>query len=238
MSEFSPEELLDSIDRHIVQLLKRQGWDEPPVDALRLVEEVFGYAIEYLDEDEDQEGSHQRGRRGRTLRLRMDLSPTGQNAQAARACAREMIPGILEALGVAPGTQQRGANTQLIGLIAPRLLLPTRWFDRDARRCSEDLERLKERYGDVPYEWLALRLLDRDEPSVVAIVDDGIVATRRGCLIATTKKLTAAEELCLERVVEAREAVTVRKEGWTCRGWPIPDGPFRRIILRSVPDDV
>ena len=43
---------------------------------------------------------------------------------------------------------------------------------------------------------------------------------------------------CLARVGEEREPQTVRHNGWTVTGWPIPNGPFRRIILRSVPDDI
>jgi len=30
----------------------------------------------------------------------------------------------------------------------------------------------------------------------------------------------------------------VRAEGWTATAWPVPGGPFNRIIVRSVPDDL
>ena len=64
-------------------------------------------------------------------------------------------------------------------MIAPRLLLPGRWFSGDAGRAGYDLFQIKERYTTVGYEMIALRLLDLDEPCIIAIVDDdGTVAAR------------------------------------------------------------
>jgi predicted transcriptional regulator len=242
MSEFNAEELFDAIDQIVLDLLRRHNIEEPPVDALTLIQAEFHYAIRYVEEDEDdgrgRTGSRSRRSRPRELALRPDHTEAAQQNLAARACAKELVPKVLAKLGIVPGTEQRSAQNQLVGLIAPRLLLPSRWFDRDARKANFDLERLRERYSTAGFEMLALRLLDLDEPCVIAIVDDHIVTTRRGCWISASKTLTEAEKACIERVLEAREAQTVRREGWTARGWPIPSGPFNRIILRSVPDDL
>src|SRR5581483_10892275 len=73
---------------------------------------------------------------------------------------------------------------------------------------------------------------------VITIVDDGLVATRRGNRAAETKKLTAAEQECVDRVLALDVPQRVRRDGWTAQGWPVPDRPFRRILVRAVPDDV
>jgi hypothetical protein len=118
-------------------------------------------------------------------------------------------------------------------------VLPTRWFATAARKANSDLVRLHdETFPTVAYEWLSLRLLDLDEPCCIAIVDDGSVSTRRSNFAQLTKKLTEAEQACVEKVQATEEPSTVRKDGWTARGWPIPSGPFNRIILRSVPEDL
>jgi hypothetical protein len=165
-------------------------------------------------------------------------SDAAKQSLSARACAKELIPTVLAKLGVVPGTEQKSAQTQLVGLIAPRLLLPTRWFATAARKGSNDLFRLREVFADTPYEWIALRLLDLEDPCAIAIVDDGSVNTRRSNFAQLGKKLTEAEQACVEKVQASEEPQTVRRDGWTARGWPVPSGPFNRIILRAVPDDL
>ena len=160
-----------------------------------------------------------------------------QNA-CARACAKELVPAVLAKLGVTPGTENRSAVNHLVGLLTPRLLLPTRWFDKDARRAGYDLLAVKDRYPTAGFEMIALRFLDGEEACVVAVVDDGTVATRRGNRAPATKQLTPAERLCLDRVGATGEPQKVRKDEWTAAGWPVPTGAFNRIILRAVPDEI
>lgn len=241
MSEFTPEELFDTVDRQVADLLARFGIDQPPVDALALAQEAFGYSVreEEPDDEPRQYGDRPRARpRGRQLVFLSTHSDAAKQSLAARACAKEMIPAILSQLGVVPGTEQKSAQGQLVGLIAPRLLLPTRWFATAARRGSSDLLRIRETFPDVAFELIALRLLDLDEPCVISIVDDGSVGVRRSNFAQLGKKLTAAEEACAAKVRESEEPQTVRKGDWTARGWPIPTGPFDRIILRAVPDEL
>ncbi len=242
MSDFTPEELFDTIDRQVADLLARFGIDQPPVDALALVQEAFGYKVREEEPEDDeprQYGDRPKPRpRGRELVFRTTQSDAARQSLAARACAKEMIPAILGKLGVVPGTEQKSAQGQLVGLIAPRLLLPTKWFAVAARRANSDLLRLRETFPDVAYELIALRLLDLDDPCVISIVDDGSVGLRRSNFAQLGKKLTPAEEACAAKVREHEEPQTVRKEEWTARGWPIPGGPFDRIILRAVSDEL
>jgi predicted transcriptional regulator len=239
--DFTTEELFDTIEREVDALLKSQGIEQPPVNAVRLIRDVFRYTIVYAEPDDEprEYGAAPRRRpRPRELQFLPTHSPTAQLSLAARACAKEMIPRVLERLGIPPGTEQRGAQNQLIGLIAPRLVLPTRWYAKACQRSTFDVEQLRMQFSDVAYEWLALRWLDLEDPCVVAIVDDGTVSTRRSNFASLGKKLTDAEERCLELIHTSEEPQRVRLNDWSTRGWPISGGPFNRILLRSVPDEI
>jgi hypothetical protein len=244
MSDFTAEELFETTDRIVAEVLSLHAVTEPPVDAVVLAQEAFDLRVSMAEPDEDEMEAGRFGPRPKRFRskreivLRPEMTEEARQATCARACARELIPPILTKLGVAPGTENRSAQTQLVGLIAPRLLLPGRWFEKDARKAGYDLLEVKERYATAGYELVALRFLDFDEPCVVAVVDDGTVSTRRGNRMPATKKLTVAEQRCLDRVGETGEPQKVRAEEWTATGWPIPTGPFNRIILRAVPDEI
>jgi hypothetical protein len=239
MSEFTTEELFDAIDRAVGALLKRAGNEADPVDALALLRDAFRYTVTYLSEDDEEPRYGDRPKpkpRPRELQLKESMSDEAQQAAAAKMVARELMPGIYQTLGIVPGTEQKSAANQLAGLIVPRLLLPTRRFDAACRKASGDLFRLKDLFPTAGHLLIALRQLDFEEPCVIAVVDDGTVALRKSNCAPVNKRLTAAEQLCAERVTAEEEPLTVRRDEWTARGWPIPSGPFRRIILRSVPD--
>lgn len=239
MSDFSQEELFDAIDRAVLALLKRAGDDAAPVDALALLQTAYRYTVTYLSEDDEEPkyGDRPKPRpRPRELQLKDTMSDEACQAAAAKMLARELLPGIFQTLGIVPGTEQKSATNQLVNLIVPRLLLPTRRFDVASRKTSGDLFRLKEQFPTAGYLLLATRQLDFEEPCVIAVVDDGTVALRRSNAMQVNKTLTTAETLCAEKVTAEEEPLTVRRDDWTARGWPIPGGPFRRIILRSVPD--
>jgi hypothetical protein len=244
MSDFTAEDLFDTADRIIAEVLSLHGVTEPPVDAVVLAQEAFDLRVCMAEPDEDEMEAGRFGPRPKRFRsrreivLRPEMSEEVRNAACARGCVRELIPPILTKLGVSPGTENRSAQNQLIGLLAPRLLLPTRWFEKDARKAGYDLLAVKGRYPTAGYELVAMRFLDFDDPCVVAVVDDGTVSARRGNRTPATKKLTDAEQRCLDRIGEHGEPQTVRADGWTAAGWPIPTGPFNRIILRAVPDEI
>lgn len=243
MSDFTADELFDAVDHLVVALLARHGIDAPPVDAVQLAQDAFQLKVREAEPEDDEPQQGRFGprpprRNSREITLRPDQSEESRQAVCARACARELVPDVLNKLGIAPGTENKSAMNSLLGVITPRLLLPTRWFERDARKAGYDLFAIKGRYSTAGYELIAARLLDIEEPCVIAVVDDGVVSSRRGNRAPATKKLTDAEQKCLALVGEEDEPRTVRRDGWTVRGWPIPGGPFNRIILRAVPDDV
>ena len=64
--------------------------------------------------------------------------------------------------------------------MSARLLVPTRLLRTAMRECKYDVPALKAVFSTASFETVALRLLDLDQPCAIAIVDDGVVATRRG----------------------------------------------------------
>jgi predicted transcriptional regulator len=241
--DFSPEDLFDACDRVTAAALARAGIEGPPVDALFLAEHGFNLRVEYFEPDDPrgrQYGDRPRPRpRADTVLLREDMSTEAQHLLAARAVARLLVPEVLRKLGVMPDGDNRQAVTHLTGVIAPRLILPSRWFPGDAGRAGYDLFKIKERYATANYETIALRYLDLDEPCVIAIVDDdGTIAVRKSNRFQAPKKLTEAEQSCRALIEESGEPARARGAGWIVWGWPTPGIPFRRMVFRSVPEDV
>jgi hypothetical protein len=156
----------------------------------------------------------------------------------ARLVARHLLPPVLTRLGIAPGTENKAAQTHLLGVIVPRFLLPTRWFEPESRKAGYDLLAVKERFVTAHMETIALRWLDLDEPCVISILDDGTVSTRKSNRFPVSKTLTAAEAACAAKVRETSKPARVRTGDWTAWGWPTRGVPFGRIVLRAVPDEV
>jgi predicted transcriptional regulator len=239
--DFSQEELFDVIDRLVNGLLERAGVAGPPVDALHLAEEHLGIPVEVMEPAEEDERGRPRPRprpHSAGIVLSAEMTPEQQQKAAADGVSRHFLHDILRRLDVAPGTESKQFAAHLRGLVAARLLLPTRMFRSAASRCKYDVPTLKALFATATTEAVALRLLDLDEPCVIAVVDDGQVAMRRGNRAAETKRLTAAEQECVDRVLALDVPQRVRRDGWTAQAWPVPDRPFRRILVRAVPDDV
>jgi predicted transcriptional regulator len=166
------------------------------------------------------------------------MTPEQQQTVAAQGVARAILPDVLRRLDIVPGSESKQAATHFRGLIAARLLIPQKMFRQALRECKYDVPALKSVFTTATFEACGLRLLDLDQPCVVAIVDDGVVAARRGNLVPASKKLTAAETKCLDEVMRFELPRKVRLEEWTANGWFVPNRPFRRVLLHAVPDDL
>ncbi|MFM8272756.1 MAG: hypothetical protein ACKODX_10545, partial [Gemmata sp.] len=175
---------------------------------------------------------------GTGIALTTDMSDEQQHRVAAAGIANLLIPDILRKLNVPLGSESKQFLTQVRGLVVPRVLVPGRLLRTALRDCKYDVPALKRVFTTASMEMIAQRFLDLDGPCVVAVVDDGTVASRRSNRFPATRKLESAEEECVERVTELDLPHRARVNGWTAWGWPVPDRPFRRILLRAVPDDV
>ncbi|MDB5305898.1 MAG: hypothetical protein JWO38_100 [Gemmataceae bacterium] len=238
--DFSQEDLFDACDRLIAGLLERAGATEPPVDALRVAEDHLGIPVEVAEPDEDERGRPRPRTRRPTsgIVLSPHMTDEQQQAAAAHGIARTLLPDLLRKLDVPPGSESKQAAAHFRGLLAARLLVPTRMLRSAMRNCKYEVPALKAVFATATFEMIALRLLDLDDPCVIAIVDDGVVASRRGNTAPAVRKLTPPEQRCLTLIMEQDLPHKLRGEGWTVQGWPVPNRPFRRVLLRAVPDDV
>lgn len=239
--DFSQEDLYDAVDRLVNTLLERAGATAPPIDALRIAEDHLGIPVEIAEPEEDDRGRPRHASRRHSaagIVLSPHMTDEQQQSAAAHGIARALLPDLLRKLDITPGTESKAAAAHFRGLLVPRLLVPMKMLRAALRECKYDVPALRIVFTTAGFEMIALRLLDLDQPAVIAVVDDGVVAVRRGNTAPVTKKLTTAEQQCLERVTELDLPHRVRAEGWTVNGWPVPDRPFRRVVLRAVPDDI
>lgn len=239
--DFSQDELFDVIDRLLAGMLERAGVDQPPVDALRIAEEHFGIPVDVVEPVEEDEFGRRRARArsaGSGIVLSPDMTEEQRQQTAANGIARTLIPDVLRKLDVKPGTENKQFVSRVVGILVSRILVPTRLLRTALRDCKNDLLALKSVFVTAAVETIALRWLDLDQPCIVSILDDGVVAVRRGNRNSPGKKLEAPEQECHDKVMQLDLPHRLRSEGWTVQGWPIPNCRFRRIILRSVPDDV
>jgi predicted transcriptional regulator len=238
--DFTQEELIEAVERLVAGLLERAGAAEPPVDALRIAEEHLGIPVTEEEPEEDERGRPVAGSRRKPDGIVYSTHATVEQRQtiAAQCIARALLPDLLRKFGIEPGTENKQATAQIRGLIASRILVPTRQLRTALRASKYDLVALKRHFLTASLETIAHRLLDLDSPCVIAIVDDGVVSSRRANAAPVSKKLTAAEEKCLNLVTETDQPAKQRSEGWTVQGWPVHGRPFQRVILRAVPDDV
>jgi hypothetical protein len=242
--EFSQEELVEAIDRLVNGLLDRAGVTQPPVDVLAVAEEHLGIPVTRVDPvEEDERGRPRpRPRAARPAGAGIVLSPgmTEEQRQKAAAdgIARTLMPEVLRKLGMVPGSETKPFIAHVRGLVVPRLLIPNRLLRPALKACRYDVAELHRAFRTAPIEMVALRLLDLDEACVIAVVDDGVVSLRRANRFAAGKKLEPAEQACLDRVMKLDVPQRLRDGEWVVAGWPVPNRPFRRILLRAVHDDV
>lgn len=240
--DFSQEELVDAIDRLVAGMLERAGVSAPPVDALSVAEHHLGLPVEVVEPAEEDESGGRRRPRSRSsgggITLTTDMSDEQQQRAAADGIARHLLPEIYRKVGVAPGSESKQFAAHVRALTVARVLIPGRLLRTALRDCKYDVPELHKRFSTASMEAVAARLLDFDDPCVIALVDDGVVASRRGNRSAENRKLSGAEQECVDRVTELDLPHRARIGEWTAWGWPVPNRPFRRIILRAVRDDV
>lgn len=239
--DFSHEELIDAVDRLVAGLLERAGVREPPVNAMAVAEDHLGIPVIVVEPVEEDERGRPRPRArptGAGIVVSPDMTEEQRQKAAADGIARALLPDLLRKLGVEAGTENKQFAAHVRGLMVARTLIPHKLLRTAIKSCRYDVPALHRTFATASIEAIALRLLDLDEPCVISIVDDGVVAVRRSNRFAVAKKLVPAEQKCLDRVTELDRPERVREGEWTVQGWPAMNRAIRRIILRAQPDDV
>ncbi|MBL9122680.1 MAG: ImmA/IrrE family metallo-endopeptidase [Planctomycetaceae bacterium] len=230
------EEFADCLDAVVGEFLAAADWEAPPVDALELARRA-GIALAI---DSRLAG------RARTVRLRSGtaggqasilLRPEPRSERRQWAVAHEigeqLARHVFAAGDVTPAETSEAAREQVANLLAARLLLPTAWYERDARGCGWDLFELKRSYSTASHELLARRMLDCAPLVIISLFDQGQLAWRKSNAGGRTPSLTAAERSARD---EAHGTLTTatRESPWGgVVAWPIHEPEWKREILRA-----
>jgi Zn-dependent peptidase ImmA (M78 family) len=237
MSEdLSKEEVLQTIDRMVKNLLDRAGIQAPPVDAIALAQNHLGMKV-CLDQRQPQRGRAQRSGGQKHIFLRPEPTEERHQWTVAHEIGEHLKPELLSKLGIEPAQTKAMMGESLANLLAHHLLVPTEWLAFDGPDCLYDVLQLKKRYPTASHEVLALRLLDLPEPCIITIVDNNHIYRRKSNAWPIRRQLSPPEAQCQKYVNYYSRAHRVRQSGWTVQGWPVHQADWKREILRSVVDE-
>jgi len=139
---------------------------------------------------------------------------------------------VFRRLSVDPAEARPTAREEVANHLAARLLLPARWFARDAPDCGWDLLELKIRYATASHELIARRMLDFPLPVIITIIDQGRLTFRRSNLPGRPPRLLPCERTCRESIAKSQAPQQALEIGYEVQGWPVYEAAWRREILR------
>jgi hypothetical protein len=216
-------------------LLRSSGCDSPPVNALRLAEEL-GYEVAF---DAAQAG---RGRFKRlcgrpTVLLTPDARPERVQWAAAHELGESLAGSVFDLLDIDPEEADPVLRERTATTLATSILLPRRWFFEDALRLGGDVPGLKSIYSTASHELILSSLLRLETLTLISVFDHGRMTRRR-----TNGQLNPPPLLLLEREAqglahESGEAVTLRGRGVIVQAWPVHEPGWKRELLRTTPLD-
>jgi Zn-dependent peptidase ImmA (M78 family) len=233
MDDLSREEVHETVDRAVEELLQAAGVAQPPVDAIKLAQGHLGMIV-CLDRRQQQRGRAQRARGRRQIFLRPEPTEERHQWTVAHEIGEHLKADLLRRLGLEPGQTRAMSGESLANLFAHHLLVPACWLRGDAPAVDYDLLELKTRYATASHEVLAWRLLDLPSPCAITVVDNGHVHRRRSNAWPVRKELHPVEQQCQRYVNHYSRPQVVREAGWTVQGWPVHQPDWKREILRSV----
>jgi Zn-dependent peptidase ImmA (M78 family) len=231
--ELSREEVHETVDRMVEELLGAAGVSAPPVDAIRIAQRHLGMIV-CLDRRQGQRGRAQRSAGRKQIFLRPEPSEERHQWTVAHEIGEHFKADLLARLGLEPGQTRAMSGESLANLFAQRLLVPGSWLRDDAPACDFDLPQLKARYVTASHEVIAWRLLDLPHPCIITVVDNGHVHRRRSNAWRVRKELEPVEAECQRYVNYYSRPQLLVKDGWTVQGWPVHQSDWKREILRSV----
>jgi len=235
--DLSLEEIQETIDREVRELLTAAGIEGPPVDAVYLAQRHLKITV-CLDRRQEQRGRAQRAAGRKQIFLRPEPIEERHQWTVAHEIGEHLKTTLLDRLGVGPTQTRAMTGESLANLFAHRLLTPTAWFSADAKSLDYDIPELKRRYETASHEVIARRLLDLPESCIITIMDNDAIHFRRGTgARISTRRLEPPEKECQRYVHDYSRPRLVRKDGWTVQGWPVHQPDWKREILRSVVDE-
>lgn len=232
-------ELAHVLDEVCLGVIRTAGIVRPPINALTVAESL-GLVVAW---DERQRGrarlvgSNSVGRWRGTILLRPDPRQERRQWAVAHEIGEHLAGQVFERLGTPPDEVRPAERESVANLLSARLLIPTRWFAKDAARCSWDLATLKQRYDTASHELIARRMLDFAEPILITVFDQGQVTFRRGNTLRKSPPLCADEISAQQQAHEAGTPV-VQQGKVAVHAWPVHEEQWKREILRTVLPEV
>jgi hypothetical protein len=233
-------QLADVLEETVAAILFHAGVKRPPVNAVELAGRL-GYPVLW---DDRQSGRARvaavRGGPGRRPRPAIFLrrEPRAERIQwaVAHEIGEQFTAEVCRRLGIDPADSDE-SREQIANSLATRLLLPGKWFTRDAVDFDFDVPQLKARYATASHELIARRMLDLPAPVLITIFDHGKLEFRRWNRPSRPPPISKLEQQLWRRAHESAEAA-----GDTgpprVDSWPIHEPGWKREILRlQVPDD-
>jgi Zn-dependent peptidase ImmA (M78 family) len=236
LDDMPREEVAAVIDQMVEELLEAAGLTGPPVDAIALAQGQLGMVV-CLDKRQMQRGRAQRSRGKPQIYLRPEPMEERHQWTVAHEIGEHLKAELLERLDIEPSQTRAMTGESLANLFAYRLLVPSCWFNADAKALDYNLLELKPRYRTSSHEVIAWRFLDLPEACVVTVVDNDHVSRRRSNGPRMTRELFPAEKKCQEYVNRYSRPKAVQADGITVQGWPVHITDWKREILRSVIDE-
>jgi hypothetical protein len=236
MDDLSREEVHETVDRAVEELLDGAGVVAPPVDAIQIAQRHLGMIV-CLDRRQQQRGRAQRAAGRKQIFLRPEPCEERHQWTVAHEIGEHLKADLLARLGVEPGQTRSMSGESLANLFAHRLLVPTPWLRDDAPACDFDLPELKARYPTASHEVIAWRLLDLPHPCIITLVDNSHVHRRRSNAWPVRKELQPVEAECQRYVNYYSRPHGVSRDGWTVQGWPVHQPDWKREVLRSVVEE-
>src|SRR5262245_46961907 len=125
------EEVLETVDHFIVELLDAAGVKEPPVDAIAVAQRHLGIVVG-LDKSQSQRGRAQRAGGRPQIYLRPEPTEERHQWTVAHEIGEHLKVPLLQRLGIAPDDTRPMTGESLANLFAHHLLVPGCWYKADA----------------------------------------------------------------------------------------------------------
>jgi len=216
------------VDQFVQKLLERAGVLAPPVDVLQLAARMQIKIIRDAGMPE----------RGRAKQLQgqpvIILKPDARLERMHWSAAHELGElhfAELAALAETDPDETASIRENVANLFAKRLLLPTLWFRRDVEFMQYNLLKLKTLYSTASHELIAQRLLDLEQPVIVAICDRGKVMRRNCNNGQPAPRMLSVEKECWQECHRWGRPVEIRQDAIHIRCWPIHEPGWKREIL-------
>lgn len=233
LDDLQREDVIATIDKMVEELLDAAKLTQPPVDTIALAQQHLGMVV-VLDQRQPQRGRVQRTLGKKQIFLKPEPREERHQWTVAHEIGEHLKSELLERLGIAPNEARAMLGESLANLFAYRLLVPTCWFNEDAKTHEYDLLELKKRYATSSHEVIALRFLDLAEPCIVTVLDNEHITRRRSNAWPTRKQMLPIEQQCWQYVTQHSKPKLLRDNEWTVQGWPVHELEWKREILRSV----